>query len=97
MSITLNPCDLQAIIDQIVAALAPTFQKRVEATAKASGEALYCLTVEGVAKRLERDVKTVLKYIREGKMRAANIGTREKPQYRVSEADFAEFYRLHRK
>ena len=97
MNITLTTNDLQVIVDQIIAALSPTFQKRVEATAKASGEVLHCLTVEKVAARLDRDVKTVLKYIREDKMRAANIGTRDRPQWRVSEADFAEFYRLHRK
>lgn len=97
MSINLNPSELQALIDQIIMALAPTFQKRVEVTAKAAGEVLYCMTVEKVAERLDRDAKTVLKYIRESKLRAANIGTSAKPQWRVSEADFADFYRQHRK
>lgn len=97
MSINLNPTELQALIDQILAALAPSFEKRVEVQRKAVTEAIQCLTVEEVAKRLKCVPKTVCKWIAEGKLRAANLGTFSKPVWRVSETDFADFYRQHRK
>lgn len=97
MNMRLNPNELQSLIDQIVSALSPTLQKRVEAAAKVSEEdVLYYLTVEEVAKRLKCDPKTVWKRIHEDKLRAANVGNFKRPQYRVSETDFSAFYHAHR-
>lgn len=96
MTINLNPSELQLLIEQITAALLPTFEKRVSTASKATAEALQCLTVEDVAKRLKCDKKTVCKYINEGKLRAANLGTCERPTWKVSEADLLSFYSAHR-
>lgn len=97
MSINLSPTELQALIDQIIAALAPTFEKRVEVQRKATTEAIQCLTVEEVAKRFKVVPKTVCKWITDSKLRATNLGTFDRPVWRVSDTDLADFYRQHRK
>lgn len=96
MTITLAPAELQTLTEQLLTALLPAFQKQAQAASKASAEALHCLTVAEVAKRLKCVEKTVLKYIAEGTLRAAKVGTWERPQYKVSEADLTAFYNAHR-
>jgi hypothetical protein len=55
------------------------------------------LTTQMVAKRLRRCEKTVNQYIRSGKLHAANIGTTDRPNYRVSEKDCQDFYSMNRR
>ena len=98
MQINLNPAELTAISLQIVeavTALHESFAKRREAQQRAADN-LDCLTVADVAKRLKCDAKTVRKYIAEGKLKAANFGDMQRPQYRTSEADLRAFYAAHR-
>ena len=97
MNITLNPSELQAVTEQLLAVLLPAIQKAFQSNAKVRSEVLDCLTVEAVAQRLKCDPKTVRKYIQDGKLGAANFGTWDRPVWKISEADFAEFYRSHRK
>lgn len=96
MNINLSPSELQLLIEQITAALLPTFEKRVSTASKATTEALQCLTIADTGKRLKMHPKTVLKYVGDGRLKAANVGTLERPQYLVSEADLASFYKAHR-
>ncbi|TDN40243.1 helix-turn-helix domain-containing protein [Hymenobacter sp. UV11] len=97
MSITLTPTELTSLAQQIQDVLLPALKIALSTASKASADATQCLTVAEVAKRLKCHSKTVCKYIEEGKLAAANIGTWERPQYRVSEKDFTTFYKGHRR
>jgi excisionase family DNA binding protein len=70
-----------------------SFANPSEATATKSTD---LLTVEAVAKRLSIHQKTVIRYIRAGKLSASNHGSVARPKYRVSEADCAAFYAANR-
>ena len=97
MTLNLNPSELQAVTDQLLAALLPAFQKAAQGASKSANVVLDCMTVETVAGRLKCDPKTVRKYIQDGSLKAANFGSWERPVYKVSESDFYEFYHAHRK
>ena len=43
------------------------------------------LTVKGVAEQLNFSEKTIQKYIANGRLRASNLGTCEKPVWRISQ------------
>lgn len=97
MMINLNPQELQTITSQLTDALLGHLKTLDSRASKAAGEALRCLSVEDVAKRLGCCQKTVLKWIREGRLGAANTSDNiKRPQYLVSEADLASFYKAHR-
>lgn len=96
MSIHLNPQELQALIQQLIDALLPAFEKQAKEQVKATKSILTTLTVAEVAQRLKWSEKTVLNRIEDGRLKADNVVTLGKPQYRISEADLNEFYTRHR-
>lgn len=49
------------------------------------------LTPNEVKEKLNVCYKTVIKYIRTGKLNASNIGTLERPRYRIKQEDLDDF------
>lgn len=92
MTFNLAPAELTSLTEQLLTHLLPAFQKHVSTASKAHGEALYCLTVAEVAKRLKCSQKTVLKYVADGRLKVAQF----EREYKVSEADLSAFYNAHR-
>ncbi|RPD50157.1 DNA-binding protein [Hymenobacter sediminis] len=96
MTLNLNPQELQTLAELLYNGLLPVFEKRAQEQAKIVKRELHCLTVADVAQRLKWSEKTVLSRIEAGALKAANIGSWERPAYRVSEADLTDFYQRHR-
>ena len=93
ITLTLPPDFFQHMTDQFLAAMLLN-QAQIAPPAAPPTE---LLTTEMVAKRLRRCKKTVNLYIRSGRLHAANHGSLTKPDYRVSEKDFADFYSVNRR
>ena len=49
------------------------------------------LTVEQVAQELQVNVKTVYQWIRDKRLKATNIGTKRKANWRIERKDFEDF------
>ena len=54
------------------------------------------LTVEQVAEELKVHPKRVYKWIQDGELAATDLGTRARPNYRVSRSDLNDFKRRRR-
>lgn len=67
--------------------------KKLYATTGATNDTSTFYTVKEAAKRLKRCEKTVLNLIKNGQLRAANVGSFDKPQYRLSIADLSAYYK----
>ena len=93
ITLTLPPDLLRHLADQLLAAMRLSQDQQAPPVALPS----ELLTTEMVAKRLRRCKKTVNSYIRSGRLHAANHGSLTKPDYRVSEKDFADFYSMNRR
>ncbi|QDA59008.1 helix-turn-helix domain-containing protein [Hymenobacter jejuensis] len=90
MMLTLNPAELADLTNQIVAAV------RHQLTAEAKQAAAVpaknrLLKVAEAAERLQLAEKTVTKYLKDGTLRGRNLGTLEKPVWRVQELSVDEF------
>lgn len=96
MTLNLNPQELQTLLQPLIDALLPAMEKRAQEQAKAVRRELHCLTVADAAKRLKWSEKTVLNRIESGALRVANLGSLDKPHYRISETDLADFFQRHR-
>ncbi|GAB3649807.1 hypothetical protein GCM10027594_25110 [Hymenobacter agri] len=70
--------------------------KRLSEAATVAKDTDTFYTVKEAAKRLQLCEKTVLSKIDAGRLTAANIGTFDKPQWRVSKADLMAFYNANR-
>jgi excisionase family DNA binding protein len=93
MQVTLTlPPDL---ITTLVAQLTDGIRRELAASAPApaSTRSNALLTVKMVAVRLKLHEKTVVRYIKEGRINASNHGTLARPRYRVHEADCEAFYK----
>lgn len=87
-------------IHQFATAVLAGIRNEIKAAAEAATpakEAEYLLSVKEAAKRLKLCEKTVLARIETGKLNAANVGTWERPQYRISKADLSAFYNANKK
>ncbi|ALW85324.1 hypothetical protein AUC43_09580 [Hymenobacter sedentarius] len=91
MQITLNlpPDFFQHISVELLEAM-----RRSQAQLAPPAAPSELLTTQMVAARLRRCTKTVNRYIRSGKLHAANYGSPAKADYRVSEKDFHDFYAM---
>jgi hypothetical protein len=77
--------------------LEPLIKRFEAATASdASKDAEILFTVKEAADKLKMCPKTVLSKIDSGLLKAANVGSWERPQYRVSKADLIAFYNFTR-
>lgn len=56
-----------------------------------SEEQTKLLTVDEIAARLEVNSERVRRWIKEGQLAAANVGTEKKPEYRIAPADIQAF------
>lgn len=96
MQVTLTlPPDL---IATLVAQLTEGIRRELAATAspQAPQRTNALLTAKAVAGRLKLHEKTVVRYIREGRINASNHGSLARPRYRVNEADCEAFYKANR-
>jgi excisionase family DNA binding protein len=86
-------------INQLAAGLLTSLQVQIKAAAEAAvvhKDADILFNVKEAAVRLKMCEKTVLAKIEAGKLSAANLGTWERPQYRISKADLIAFYNINK-
>ncbi|WP_460675466.1 helix-turn-helix domain-containing protein [Hymenobacter coalescens] len=70
--------------------------KRLSETIVAAKDADILYTVKDVSDRLKLCEKTILARIDDGRLSASNLGTYDKPQYRISKADLTAYYNMNR-
>lgn len=92
MNIPLTPNELKTIAEHLCVLMVPRFDALVQQTSKASHPSLVVLTVKDVAEQLQFSEKTIHKYIGVGRLRASNLGTPEKPVWRMSQQAVQEFF-----
>ena len=98
MQITLTlPPNLIAELSAVLLASVRNELNAVSNAAAVTADADVLLTVKEAAEKLKMCQKTVLAKIEAGKLNAANMGTRERPQLRVSNADLQAYYQANRK
>ncbi|MFC6222701.1 helix-turn-helix domain-containing protein [Hymenobacter artigasi] len=90
MNINLSPAEVNAIADQISASVLARVTAAMQQAAKTS-PALGQLTVKEVADQLQVSEKTIHKYLNEGKLRGSNLGTCERPTWRISQLAIQNF------
>ena len=77
-----------SFIEELAAALYMMFQKMDAKTSSAQDDTGQLLTVAEVASRSKRCEKTILNWIKSGKLVAINQGTYRRPSYRVRLVDW---------
>lgn len=85
MPFSLSPNEINTIAAEIFNSLLPRLNAMVQQASKVAHVSLVQLTVKDVAKQLQLSEKTIQKYIGEGRLRASNLGTHEKPMWRISQ------------
>ena len=91
MNISLSPNEINTIAEQIIARILPQVDAAMQRASKSSRPSLVQLTIEDVAGQLQLSTKTIQKYIKENRLRASNLGTHEKPVWRMSQEEVVRF------
>ncbi|WP_046244992.1 helix-turn-helix domain-containing protein [Hymenobacter terrenus] len=95
VTITLPPDLISTLVETITSEIRRELAAASATTAKTKA-ATALLTVDELASRLKLHEKTVVRYIRSGRINASNHGTLARPAYRVAEADYEAFYKANR-
>ena len=90
-SFAFSPNEINDLADKLSGPLLARINAALHQSTQASRQSLKQLTVADVAQLAQFSEKTILKFIREGRLRARNHGTHEKPQWRVTESDYQSF------
>lgn len=91
MNFGLSPNELTILADQLVAQILPRVNAAIQQASKGSQHSLTQLTVEDVAAQLKLSEKTIHKYLKERRLGGSNLGTFEKPVWRISQQAVQEF------
>ncbi|ALW86704.1 hypothetical protein AUC43_17425 [Hymenobacter sedentarius] len=91
-TLTLPPDFVQQLAVHLLTDIRQELARQGATNNALAGKTADLLTSKMVAQRLKVHEKTVIRYIRLGRIHAANHGTLARPKYRVSEADCAAFY-----
>lgn len=91
-SVTFPPDLINQLASEIMACIRRDMLVLEQLSKKSATKTTELLTAQMVAKRLKIHPKTVIRYIRQGRIDAANHGSLARPKYRVSEEDCNAFY-----
>ena len=91
MNITLTPAEVTTIADQISTCVLTRINAALQQASKTQRPSLIQLTVKEVAEQLKFSEKTIHKYLSTGRLRGCNLGTLDKPIWRVSQQNVDDF------
>lgn len=91
MNITLTPSEVNTIAEQISASVLARVNAVLQQELKSTRPSLVRLTVKEVAEQLKLSEKTIHKYLSAGRLRGSNLGTFDKPIWRISQQDVENF------